>query len=131
MPLPSDTGRDVALLRNAATGAFSDFNWDPTGNPSFDDTDAGVVLSHLYESEYWANPLRGSKLFDVKLDRTGTDVQLTAAAESALSPAVRAGQIRSATVQPAQRIRPGSYRLLVSYQSRDGHQQGLRLPIGV
>ena len=35
MPM-KNVGRDIALLRNAATGAFDSFDWDETNNPAFD-----------------------------------------------------------------------------------------------
>lgn len=133
MAMPSDSGRDVALLRNPATGAFDSFDWDSTGNPTFDDSDSHTVLSLLVETlgGYWADLTgkRGSILYQIRLDVTSTATQLVAAATNALSWAISNRQIRGATATAA-RVRPGRYDLGVKYQNRDGHEQNKRLPIG-
>ena len=130
MAMNNDSGRDIALLRNPATGAFDSFNWDSTNNPTFDDSDSHTVLSCLVETEYWANPLRGSQLPKISLDKTGTDTDLVAAAQDALAPAIKAGEIGSVVSVNAQRKRPGTYVLTVNYKNRAGHIQNVRLPIG-
>jgi phage gp46-like protein len=129
MPMDNNGGRDIRLLRNPATGAFDQFDWDATGNPVFDDSDEHVVLSCVYETSYWANPQRGSKIPDVKLDRTGTDNELQAAGEGALKYPLDNGQIKSAEVS-AQKLGAGRYSLIINYRNRDGHRQNTRLPIG-
>jgi hypothetical protein len=129
MPMPNDSGRDVRLLRNPTTGTFDSFDWDASGNPTFDDSDEHVVLSSINEEAYWANPRRASKLMRVTLDRTGTDAQLRSAAEGALKYALDQGLIRSADVAVVKRG-PGSYSVRIGYRSRSGHQRNVRLPIG-
>lgn len=128
MPMDPDGGRDIRLLRNPATGAFDTFDWDDTGNPVFDDSDEHVVLSCVYESAYWANPKRQSKIADVKLDRTGTREELEGATENALQPALDAGEIKSAEVEADKRS-PGRYDLIINYRNRDGHRHNTRVPI--
>lgn len=128
MSMPNDTGRGLVFFRNPANGAFDSFNWDSTNNPTFDDSDEEIVLSYVCETEYWGNPLRGSTIPSVKLDRTGTTAQLQAAAENALQPAVDARQIRSFTVQVKKRA-PGSFLILINYQNKSGHQRVTRLAL--
>lgn len=129
MPLDDTKGRDIALIRNPATGAFDSFDWDGTGNPIFDDTDSHTVLSYVVETEYWANPQRGSKIEDVRVDKTGADDQLESAANDALAPAVRARQIRS-FVATTTRKGPGRFDLRINYKNREGVSQNARVPIG-
>jgi hypothetical protein len=119
MPM-KNVGRDIALLRNAATGAFDSFDWDETNNPAFDDTDSHTVLSYVVETQYWANPQRGSKLEEVRVVKTGADQQLVSAAIDALTPAVPR-QIKSFT--PSAQRRGGGYLLLINYKNRDGVTQ--------
>lgn len=128
--MPIDSGRDIALVRNPATGAFDSFNWDTTGNPTFDDTDSHTVLSCLYETEYWANPQRKSRLPLIKLDKTGTDTALVSAVQDALSYAIKAREISSLVNVQATRRAPGVYSILVVYRNRSGHVQNVRLAIG-
>ena len=129
MPMNNDGGRDIRLLRNPVTGAFDQFDWDATGNPIFDDSDEHIVLSGIYETAYWANPQRASKIPDIKLDRTGTDNDLQAASENALKYSLDVGQIKSAEVT-ATKKGPGRYSLVINYRNRDGHRKNTRVPIG-
>lgn len=129
MPMDDTKGRDIALLRNPATGAFDQFDWDSTNNPTFDDTDSHTVLSYVVETEYWANPQRSSKIEQIRVAKTGADQQLQSAANDALSPAVRARQIRSFTAT-ATRKGPGKFLLVINYKNREGKSQNARLDIG-
>lgn len=130
MPLANDGGRDIALQRNSATGAFDTFLWDATGNPAFDDSDSHTVLSCLVEEEYWANPLRKSRLLKIKLDVTGTDTDLVSAAQDSLASTVKLGRIGAITKVTSFRRAPGNWLLTVNYKARSGHVQNLRLAIG-
>lgn len=130
MAMPLDGGRDIALIRNPATGAFDAFNWDSTGNPTFDDSDSHTVLSCLVEEEYWANPQRKSRLLKIKTDVTGTDTDLVSAAGDALASTVKAGRIGAITKITALKRAPGNWLLTVNYKARSGHIQNVRLAIG-
>lgn len=128
--MPLDSGRDIALLRNPATGAFDSFNWDATGNPTFDDSDSHTVLSCLYETEYWANPQRLSRVPLIKQDKTGTDTDIVSAVQDALAFAIKAREIGSLVSVQATRRAPGVYSVLIVYKNRAGHIQNVRLAIG-
>lgn len=128
MPMPNG-GRDIRLLRNPTTGAYDSFDWDASNNPAFDDSDQHVVMSCLLERSYWANPRRGSKLLDIKLDVSGTQATIQTACEDALKPALDDNLIRSAEVAVS-RKGPGSYAPSIRYRSREGRQETLRLALG-
>lgn len=90
-------GSDMAMTnRDAGTGLYS-FDWDSTGEPTFDDTQAHRVLTQLIEHRasasspgYWDDPTgkHGSLLYTVRETRRGTPSQVEAYAADALDKCV-------------------------------------------
>src|SRR5690348_16681771 len=133
MPMPNDGGRDLAPYRNPTTGKF-DFQWDDTGNPTFDDSDSYTVLSDVLEHKegYWADPSGqyGSTLYQIKLDKTSTRTDMISALDDCMKRPVSLRLIRAVVAVDVERRSPGKYALSLQYQNRDGHIQMTRLPIG-
>jgi len=124
-------GRDLTLVRNDVTGAY-DFEWDPFGNPVFDDTETHGCMSLLLEEQagYWADESgkRGSKLHTRKLDLASTKTDLENDCEEALDYAVSFGRITNVTAA-ARRERPGKYVLDVRWKTRRGVSARTRLSL--
>lgn len=129
-------GRDLALSRrNAETGRF-DLDWDTTGDPKFDDTEAHRVTSLLvehrpsaYGAGYWADPtgLRGSLLYTLRSLRASTPSQAEAYARDALQKAIDDGAIEGEPEISARKV-GRSIELAVTYNAR-GNTQTVRASI--
>lgn len=136
------TGRDVALVRDAATGRF-DLSFSRSGpnrgNPILDDTRTHAVLTTLMswkrgtrpsspvsEGGYYYDPQnrRGTLLWTVTQDRMATPSQLKAYAEDGGQQLLDAKQIASFAAS-ARRIKPGQFRVDVTWTT----PQGLRVPL--
>lgn len=120
-------GRDLAMTRrNAQTGKF-DLDWDDTGDPKFDDTEAHRVTSLLlehrpsaYGAGYWADldGTRGSLLYTIRNLKTSTPSQAEAYARDALQKAIDDGAIEGEPVVSARRVGPSRLDVAVAYTAR-------------
>lgn len=133
------TGRDVALVRDAATGKFDlDFSAEGPnrGNPVLDDTRTHAVLTTLIswkrgtrpgaqaqEGGYYYDPnnRRGTLIWTVTQDRLATPSQLKAYADDGGQQLLELKQIAS-FVATGRRVRPGQLRLDVTWTTPDGRR---------
>lgn len=134
-------GRDVALSRNAANGKFDlvfSSSGPNKGNPVLDDTRTHAVLttlvswkrgtrpgSQVQEGGYYYDPAnrRGTLLWSVTQDRMATPSQLKAYAEDGGQQLLDVKQIAGFSAS-AQRVKPGVFRVTVSWTT----PSGLRMP---
>lgn len=131
------TGRDVALVRNDATGRF-DLSFSSSGpnkgNPILDDTRTHAVLTTLLSWKRGTRPgaktpeggylwdvagRRGTLLWTVLQDRLATTSQLQAFAEDGGQQLLDLKQIGSFSAR-AFRIAPGRFRLDVAWSTPSG-----------
>lgn len=127
-------GRDVDLVRNAATGRFDLTFETTTGNFAFSDNQAHAVTSLLLEhrGQWWADTSgkRGSKLHTVKVSTRSTPSQLTAFAREALTKAIDDSRIRpepKVVVTMPTRTRAD---LTVTYETPDGTAHKILASLG-
>lgn len=132
-------GRDVALVRNPSNGKF-DVSFATSGpnrgNWILDNTATHAVLTTLIswrrgrrpgsaveEGGYYfdAQNRRGTLLWTVTQDRLTTPSQLQAFAEDGMQQLADRKRIASYTVR-AQRLRPGQFRVDVTWALPDGQR---------
>lgn len=122
MPLKSNTGADISIVRNTVTGKW-DFIWDATQNPQFTDDGSHLVYSLLleYRGMWWADQTgrRGSTLYLIKQDTTGTLSQILQAVDLALAPAIEDGRLLKVT-RKCVRKGPGRYDLTINWNTPRG-----------
>lgn len=137
MALDLTQGRDVALVRQSATGKF-DLSFATSGpsrgNPLLDNTRTHAVLTTLVSWKRGTRPgsqvseggyiwdtqnRRGTLIWTVTQDRMATPSQLKAYAEDGMQQLVDSKQIASFTAA-ATRVRPGQLRVDVSWANPDG-----------
>ncbi len=121
----TNPGHDLALTnQDPVTGLWS-FDWDETGNPRFDDTEAHRVGSLL--AEHRATPgspgyifdedgTRGSRLYTLREQRRSTPGQAIAYAREALRKAEDDGAITDLEVT-AKIDRPGRLRVNAKWRA--------------
>lgn len=122
MALKNGTGSDITPTRNATTGLW-DLQWDATGNPVFGDDGSNLVLSLLleYRGLWWADPTgrRGSTLYLIKQDTSGTQSNILQAVDLALEPALTDGRLLRVT-RTCVRTQPGTYKLDIRWVMPNG-----------
>lgn len=125
------TGVDITLKKSNRTGRW-DLTWGTDGNPEFSDDRSHLVLSLLLEFRglWWADPdgRRGSTLYLIKQDVSGTLSQISQAVDLALQPAVDDGRLSSFS-RRVKKLGPGKYDLQVLWTTPNGVKGSIPLTI--